>query len=300
MVFSASCGPSLCVFAAKKFETQLIQAYSQRKKLGDGDSGVVYEVTTPDGKFALKVPHSTAKSGLRAEFDNAKRLPPHDNLIGYRTLLEERDGSTLPMTPAHHHRSSSWHSSSSSSPSSSSPSSSSVLAAAAAAIVFEGMDVDGPFVPPQQHTSPRGVSTSATATTGTTTAHNGAVAVLLELAEGGSLAQHIPDETALSEDFVRRIARDVLMGLRHIHECGFMHLDIKPANIFLSAEAVDFLRSSPSSFSSTSSTSASSTATATHTTTADTAAAAAATSSSLAVASSHRLFYCYECGCHYC
>lgn len=58
-------------------------------------------------------------------------------------------------------------------------------------------------------------------------------AVLLELAEGGSL-QGVLKSNLLTEEQAGRYLRDVLLGLKHIHEAEFMHLDIKPENIFLS------------------------------------------------------------------
>jgi serine/threonine protein kinase len=62
--------------------------------------------------------------------------------------------------------------------------------------------------------------------------HKSSFAVLLDFAEGGSLYDRIKDGP-MSEDELRSHARDILEGLRHIHDAGFMHLDIKPANIFL-------------------------------------------------------------------
>jgi serine/threonine protein kinase len=56
-------------------------------------------------------------------------------------------------------------------------------------------------------------------------------AVLMELAEGRSL-----QDRTLSEDELRRYVHDILQGLEHIHNYNCMHLDIKPANIFLSDE----------------------------------------------------------------
>jgi serine/threonine protein kinase len=61
--------------------------------------------------------------------------------------------------------------------------------------------------------------------------------VQIGLAEKGTLRdlmndlmhanQTLPDETLF------RITHDVSAGLRHIHECGMIHLDIKPANLLI-------------------------------------------------------------------
>lgn len=56
-------------------------------------------------------------------------------------------------------------------------------------------------------------------------------AVLLEWAQGKSLKN-----ARLTESQACLFARDVLEGLKHIHDNEFMHLDIKPDNIFLITE----------------------------------------------------------------
>jgi serine/threonine protein kinase len=63
--------------------------------------------------------------------------------------------------------------------------------------------------------------------------HKPSFAVLLEFAAGGSLQDRLDQGKALTEDELRPLVRDILEGLHHIHEQQFMHLDIKPANIFL-------------------------------------------------------------------
>eukprot|EP00759_Apiculatamorpha_spiralis_P054922 PhF_6_TR7063/c1_g1_i9/m.10669 len=53
-----------------------------------------------------------------------------------------------------------------------------------------------------------------------------------------SLDKEIPvqDEVSMSEARIRKIIRDVLKGLHHMHSCGYYHNDIKPANIWIDTE----------------------------------------------------------------
>eukprot|EP00759_Apiculatamorpha_spiralis_P054921 PhF_6_TR7063/c1_g1_i8/m.10668 len=53
-----------------------------------------------------------------------------------------------------------------------------------------------------------------------------------------SLDKEIPvqDEVSMSEARIRKIIRDVLKGLHHMHSQGYYHNDIKPQNIFLDFE----------------------------------------------------------------
>uniref|UniRef100_A0A5B6YLI1 Protein kinase domain-containing protein n=1 Tax=Davidia involucrata TaxID=16924 RepID=A0A5B6YLI1_DAVIN len=70
-----------------------------------------------------------------------------------------------------------------------------------------------------------------------TTGENGEMVynLLLEYGSGGTLAGLIKESggIGLPESDVRRYTRSVLQGLKLIHECGFVHCDIKPENILL-------------------------------------------------------------------
>jgi membrane-associated tyrosine/threonine-specific cdc2-inhibitory kinase len=51
----------------------------------------------------------------------------------------------------------------------------------------------------------------------------------------------------ISEDQIWHFITDLTLGLKHIHDNNIVHLDIKPANIFLSFEHDKKLNSSNSS-----------------------------------------------------
>lgn len=64
--------------------------------------------------------------------------------------------------------------------------------------------------------------------------------VQTELCAGGSLAgvlAALPQGCLLPEPDVWRLAREVAAGLAHCHAHGVLHLDVKPANVFLDAAA---------------------------------------------------------------
>ena len=57
----------------------------------------------------------------------------------------------------------------------------------------------------------------------------------MELCSEGSLKDHALAHN-ITEDELWRILSHILIGLRHIHANGFLHLDIKPANIFIAQD----------------------------------------------------------------
>ncbi|KAL6984959.1 hypothetical protein U1Q18_018340 [Sarracenia purpurea var. burkii] len=74
-----------------------------------------------------------------------------------------------------------------------------------------------------------------------TTGENGGKVynLLLEYASGGSLLDLNKKfgGNGLPETEVRRYARSILRGIKHVHDRGCVHLDIKPANILLFAHS---------------------------------------------------------------
>ncbi|XP_059458557.1 mitogen-activated protein kinase kinase kinase 20-like [Corylus avellana] len=59
--------------------------------------------------------------------------------------------------------------------------------------------------------------------------------LLLEYASGGTLADSIKKSggCGLPESDVKRYTKSILKGLRHIHDCGYVHCDLKPENVLL-------------------------------------------------------------------
>jgi len=58
--------------------------------------------------------------------------------------------------------------------------------------------------------------------------------VFLEHAAGGSLADQVKKHGgSLPEPFVRRCTKSIVEGLRHIHEHGFVHCDLKLQNVLV-------------------------------------------------------------------
>ena len=62
----------------------------------------------------------------------------------------------------------------------------------------------------------------------------------MELAANGTLADLMTKLNLRSEHFsaasVWRVLHDVGMGLKHVHSCGIVHLDVKPSNVLISAD----------------------------------------------------------------
>ncbi len=61
------------------------------------------------------------------------------------------------------------------------------------------------------------------------------VLIASELVEGGSLAGLVGDYGPLAEPTVAALLLQLLDALAHVHECGLIHRDVKPANILLRA-----------------------------------------------------------------
>ena len=63
----------------------------------------------------------------------------------------------------------------------------------------------------------------------------------MELCEGGNLATYLDEFCkidALDEVRIWQILADIAQGLNHIHHCGIVHLDLKPANILISKDGL--------------------------------------------------------------
>jgi tRNA A-37 threonylcarbamoyl transferase component Bud32 len=57
--------------------------------------------------------------------------------------------------------------------------------------------------------------------------------LILEMANGGELQRVLDDEESIDEPLVRKMVRQILEGLVHLHDVQIVHLDIKPQNLLL-------------------------------------------------------------------
>jgi serine/threonine-protein kinase len=63
--------------------------------------------------------------------------------------------------------------------------------------------------------------------------HQGTPFIVMKLLEGESLERRLRRETSLDLGSAMRIVRPLCAGLRHIHERGCVHRDLKPGNVFV-------------------------------------------------------------------
>lgn len=61
------------------------------------------------------------------------------------------------------------------------------------------------------------------------------VAIAMPLVRGGSLETALSDNGAFSAELTARLLLQLLDGLAHVHDAGWLHRDVKPANILLDA-----------------------------------------------------------------
>lgn len=63
---------------------------------------------------------------------------------------------------------------------------------------------------------------------------NGTAYMVMQFEQGRTLQTHIQKHPGtLAEDFIRGLFGHLLNGLREVHSCKLLHLDIKPANIYM-------------------------------------------------------------------
>jgi len=73
--------------------------------------------------------------------------------------------------------------------------------------------------------------------------------LLMEYVDGENLKELYARQDPLLAENVAQLLIDMALGLEHIHECGFMHLDFKPENVLVTRQAevrlVDFDTAQP-------------------------------------------------------
>ena len=59
--------------------------------------------------------------------------------------------------------------------------------------------------------------------------------LLLEYASGGTLSDLIKKlgGVGLHDSDIKRYTKSMLKGLSHVHDCGYVHCDLKPENVLL-------------------------------------------------------------------
>ena len=60
--------------------------------------------------------------------------------------------------------------------------------------------------------------------------------MILELAKGGEFFYFIAKSGRFSEPMTRYFFRQLITGLKHVHDSGITHRDLKPENLFLDEE----------------------------------------------------------------
>ncbi|ETO13665.1 hypothetical protein RFI_23704 [Reticulomyxa filosa] len=63
--------------------------------------------------------------------------------------------------------------------------------------------------------------------------------MVVELCDGGDLFERVVSLKAFSETAASHVIRQVVSGLQHLHERGFVHRDLKPDNIMYSTKDED-------------------------------------------------------------
>eukprot|EP00760_Papus_ankaliazontas_P009192 PhM_4_TR13978/c2_g1_i1/m.35995 len=66
----------------------------------------------------------------------------------------------------------------------------------------------------------------------------GSVVVITQFVSGGSLETMLENFGAMPKSILKRFLRDVVRGIRYLHQQNFMHSDIKPANVLLDTDGV--------------------------------------------------------------
>ena len=62
---------------------------------------------------------------------------------------------------------------------------------------------------------------------------NGTAYIVMDYEDGHPLSAVLPDAEALSEEDIRGMLQDILPALQAVHSHGYLHLDLKPSNLFV-------------------------------------------------------------------
>lgn len=64
------------------------------------------------------------------------------------------------------------------------------------------------------------------------------VMIQMECCSGRTLKDYIRNSAGTSRESNLQLFKQLISGLRHIHQMGLIHRDVKPANIFLSEDGI--------------------------------------------------------------
>ncbi len=62
--------------------------------------------------------------------------------------------------------------------------------------------------------------------------------IQMEYCSGRTLKEYIRSSTSINRESKLQLFKQLISGLKHIHQMGMIHRDVKPANIFLNEDGV--------------------------------------------------------------
>jgi serine/threonine protein kinase len=60
--------------------------------------------------------------------------------------------------------------------------------------------------------------------------------IITELVKGKDLFEYVREYGAIKEDMAAKVVRQLILGVKHLHDVGIVHRDLKPENIMLVLE----------------------------------------------------------------
>jgi len=57
--------------------------------------------------------------------------------------------------------------------------------------------------------------------------------IITELVKGKDLFEYVREHGAIKEDLAAKVIRQLILGVKHLHDVGIVHRDLKPENIMI-------------------------------------------------------------------